>query len=77
MKNNVIKFPGQTSKLLLNQKAKIEKKAFLAGFAAGICDSYQQGSAVEALQQSGITYEAFVEAEVDEYDLEILEEIFI
>lgn len=75
MKSNVIKFPKQINGPLLNQK--IEQDAFLAGFAAGVCDSYRQSSAVEALQESGITYDAFVEAEVDEYDLEVLEEMFI
>lgn len=53
-----------------------ENNAFLAGFAAGLCDAWRAGDVPQALQDSGISYQAFIDANINEYDLEEIGDMF-
>lgn len=59
----------------LSQETDLQN-ASLAGFAAGVCDSWRAGDTPQAPIDSGINLEAFENAGIDEYDLEELKEMF-
>ena len=70
--NNVLKFPT-------NYSGEDDTKTFLIGYAAGVCDVWRQTQdygCVYTLEQSGMSLQDFIEAGIEDYDLETLEEIW-
>lgn len=52
---------------------------FLIGYTAGLCDAYRQtgcSGCIYTLEESNMTYDDFVNAGVEEYDLETLREMY-
>lgn len=71
--NNVLKFPT-------NYSGEDDTNVFLIGYAAGVCDVWRQTQdcgCVYTLQESGLDLEDFIEAGIEEYDLETLKETWV
>ena len=71
MRNNVVKFPTEF------QGENNDNKIWLQGYAAGLADAKRSGADVEEIiRESGIGFQEFVEAGVDEYDLDEIRSFF-